>query len=900
MSDSQNQDLPSTTYLADYQPTAYIIDSIDLTFVLDEDSTHVCNTLSVRRREGDEYNNKPIVLAGEDLKLESVKLDGQLLSAHQYALNNECLSIDHLPASFMLEIETAISPSLNTSLNGLYVSSNNFCTQCEAEGFRRITYMYDRPDVMTRYVTTIIADREKTPVLLSNGNLVDKGEGLPNDFVHDHLLDDAQISSHHWVKWQDPFPKPTYLFALVAGDLACVSDNFVTSSGKHVALQIFVQHHNVDKCDHAMQSLKNAMKWDEKVYGREYDLDIYMLVAVDDFNMGAMENKGLNVFNSKFVLAKPDTATDGDYHGIEGVIGHEYFHNWSGNRVTCRDWFQLSLKEGFTVFRDQEFSADMTSRGVKRIQEVNILRNTQFKEDAGPMAHPVRPESYVEINNFYTVTVYNKGAEVVRMLHTLLGEESFRKGTDLYFERHDGQAVTTDDFIKALEDANDVDFRQFKNWYSQAGTPKLHITRHYDPSEKTFTLDIKQTCPATPGQAEKEPFHIPLAIGLLDKNGKNLPLRFKGESADPEYSAILQLKNAREQFVFTNLSEAPTPSLLRGFSAPVKLEIDLSNEELGFLMAHDTDDFNRWDAGQQLGVNLGLQLLESYQAENTLELDSIYIDAFKNILLDKKLDDAMKAQAIGLPLESYLSDFMPEIDPVAVHDVLRFMKIEIARALKADLLDVYLSCETNEPFSLQQSAVGRRSLKIKCLSYLMELEDESIEKLCLKQYESGNNMTDVVSALFILVNSRCESRQQALQDFYTKWKQDPLVVDKWLSIQATSRMPDTLKNVKYLTTHESFSVRNPNKVRSLVGAFCGGNAVNFHSIDGEGYKFLTEYVLKLDALNPQISARLVGMFSFWRRYDTTRQHLMKFQLERILNCEGLSKDVYEIVTKSLV
>jgi len=895
MSDSQNQDAPKTTYLADYQPTAYIIESIDLMFELDEDSTCVYNKLAVRSREGEENNSNSITLVGEELKLESIKLDGQLLSPHQYVVNEESLTIDQVPAVFTLEIETCISPKANTSLNGLYVSSDNFCTQCEAEGFRRITYMYDRPDVMARYSTTIIADQEKYPVLLSNGNLVEKGEGVPDGFERHN----AETPLSHWVRWEDPFPKPTYLFALVAGDLACVKDSYVTSSGKEVDLEIYVQHHNVDKCDHAMQSLKNAMQWDEEVYGREYDLNIYMVVAVDDFNMGAMENKGLNVFNSKFVLAKPETATDSDYHGIEGVIGHEYFHNWSGNRVTCRDWFQLSLKEGFTVFRDQEFSADMTSRGVKRIQEVNILRNTQFKEDSGPMAHPVRPESYVEINNFYTVTVYNKGAEVVRMLHTFLGADRFRKGTDLYFERHDGQAVTTDDFVKALEDANNVDFSQFKNWYSQAGTPELHITRHYDPTEKTFTLDIRQECPATPGQAEKAPFHIPLAIGLLDKNGKSLALRFKGEQAEPEFSAVLPLKNEREQFVFTNLNEAPTPSLLRGFSAPVKIKIDLSNEELGFLMAHDKDDFNRWDAGQQLGVNLGLQLLNDYQAEKPLELDPIFTDAFRKILLDLDMDGAMKAMAFGLPLESYLSDFLEEIDPVAVHDVLRFMKKEIARSLKADLLDVYEICITSDPYSLDQAAVGRRSLKNRCLSYLMELEDDSVEALCIKQYETGNNMTDVIAALFALVNSRSGAKQQVLDDFYTKWKRDPLVIDKWLSIQAASRMPDTLNNVKNLTTHESFSIRNPNKVRSLIGVFCGSNAVNFHNINGEGYDFLTKYVLELDALNPQISARLVSMFSLWRKYEKTRQGLMKSQLEQILDNEGLSKDVYEIVSKSL-
>ncbi len=899
MSDSLNRDLPKTTYLADYQRTAYIIDSIDLRFVLDEDSTLVYNTLNVRRREGIEYHNKPIVLDGEDLELLSVKMDGLSLSPDQYVIDEESLSIGQVPETFVLEIKTAISPKLNTSLNGLYVSSNNFCTQCEAEGFRRITYMYDRPDVMTCYSTTIIADKEKYPVLLSNGNLVDKGEGVPAGFEGYSLQNNTQFESSHWVRWEDPFPKPTYLFALVAGDLACVSDHFETLSGKNVVLQIFVQHHNVDKCEHAMQSLKNAMQWDEKIYGREYDLEIYMIVAVDDFNMGAMENKGLNVFNSKFVLAKPETATDLDYQGIEGVIGHEYFHNWSGNRVTCRDWFQLSLKEGFTVFRDQEFSADMTSRGVKRIQEVNILRNTQFKEDSGPMAHPVRPESYVEINNFYTVTVYNKGAEVVRMLHTLLGDESFRKGTDLYFERHDGQAVTTNDFIKALEDANNVDFSQFKNWYSQAGTPELHITRHYDADARTFTLNIKQSCPATPGQAEKAPFHIPLAIGLLDKNGKNLPLRFKGEQSDPQYSTVLPLKKAQEQFVFANLNEAPVPSLLRGFSAPVKIKIDLSNDELGFLMAHDSDDFNRWDAGQQLGVNLGLALIKDYHAQKPLVLAPVFIDSFKKTLLDSCLHDSMKAQIFSLPMESYLSDFMQEIDPVAVHDVLLFMKKEIAKALKTDLLDTYQACVTDDVYSLDQKAVGRRSLKNRCLSYLMELHDESIEALCIKQYKSANNMTDVIASLVALANSQCEFKQQALDDFYANWKQDPLVIDKWLSIQATSRVPDTLKNVSDLTAHESFSIKNPNKVRALIGAFCG-NTVNFHHISGSGYEFLTEYVLKLDALNPQISARLVSVFSLWRRYENSRQDLMKSQLERILASDGLSKDVYEIVAKSLV
>jgi aminopeptidase N len=621
--------------------------------------------------------------------LKSVAINDKPLAESGYALDEDTLTIYNVPDAFSLQIENEINPEANTSLNGLYLSSGNFCTQCEAQGFRRITYMYDRPDVMATYTTTIVADREKFPVLLSNGNLAGQGE-----------LDDD--TTKHWAKWEDPFKKPTYLFALVAGKLAKIDDTFTTMSGREVALHIYVQPHNADKCDHAMASLKKAMKWDEEVYGREYDLDIYMIVAVDDFNMGAMENKGLNVFNSKYVLAKPDTATDGDYEGIEGVIGHEYFHNWSGNRVTCRDWFQLSLKEGFTVFRDQEFSADMSSRGVKRISDVNILRTHQFREDASPMAHPVRPDSYVEINNFYTVTVYNKGAEVVRMLSNLLGPEKFRKGTDLYFERYDGQAVTCDDFVKALEDANKEDLTQFRRWYSQAGTPELHVSRSYDEHHKTYTLTIRQACPPTPGQETKEPFHIPLAMGLLDNDGNDMPLQLQGESSAQTGTRVLQLKNEEETFVFANVETQPVPSLLRGFSAPVKVELDLSDAERYFLMANDNDDFNRWDAGQQLAVKLIRQLVDDLQQHRPLYLPEPFIDACRQTLEDETIDKALAAQAISLPSESYISEFVSPIDPVAIHQVCRFIRETLAKALKDTFYRVYEQNIIHGEYSIDQ------------------------------------------------------------------------------------------------------------------------------------------------------------------------------------------------------
>jgi aminopeptidase N len=882
---TEPQKAHKTIHLKDYRPPDYRVETVLLEFELDEKRTLVKSVMTVLCDHDRSGGVRPLVLNGRGLLLRSMRLDGRTLTEHDYKRDAETLTFLPVPDRFTLELETEIDPSANTELSGLYLSGGNFCTQCEAEGFRKITYYPDRPDVLARFFTTIVADKKKYPVLLSNGNLIDSGE-----------LGDGR----HFAKWHDPFPKPAYLFALVAGDLARIRDSFTTMSGKKADLSLYVQHHNRDKCAHAMESLKLAMKWDENAYGREYDLDTFMIVAVDDFNMGAMENKGLNVFNSKYVLAKPETATDADYQGIMGVVGHEYFHNWSGDRVTCRDWFQLSLKEGFTVFRDQQFMEDMTSPGVKRISDVNILRTHQFREDAGPMAHPVRPESYVEINNFYTMTVYNKGAEVIRMMRTLLGPEGFRKGTDLYFSRHDGQAVTTDDFVKAMEDANNLDLTRFKLWYTQAGTPVLHVSRVYDAKARTFTLTVKQTCPRTPGQPVKKPMHIPIAVGLLGQDGRDLPLKLKGETRGrgDGGTIILQMQDKEETFVFTDIPSEPVPSVLRRFSAPVKVKFDLRDDERLFLMANDSDEFNRWDAGQQLAVKLILGLIRDVQQDRKLRLDPAFINAFSKTLGGRMEDKAFQAFALSLPAETYLADFMEVIDPKAIHETRAFAQRTLASELKETFLAVYYTNQDTGPYTADQKSVGRRSLKNTCLAYLMELNETGIRKLCREQFLNAGNMTDVVAGLATLANTDCPERGEALDEFYEKWKDDPLVMDKWLSIQALSRLPDTLERVKALTRHPSFNIRNPNKVRALIGSFAA-NAVRFHDPGGAGYEFLAGQVLTIDPMNPQIAARLVSAFTMWKRYDDKRKALMKAQLERILKTPHLSKDVGEIVTKSL-
>jgi len=885
MQEQRDMEKHKTIHLKDYRPPDYLIETVNLEFDLDEKRTTVKSLFTVVCNHDKCEGIHPFVLNGKDLVLKSLKLDGRPLAEHEFKIDDHSLTLLPVPNRFVLEIETEINPSANSELSGLYLSGGNFCTQCEAEGFRKITYYPDRPDVMARFFTTLVGDQAKYPVLLSNGNLIGSGQ-----------LKDGK----HFAKWHDPFPKPAYLFALVAGDLARIRDTFITMSGKKVDLSIYVQQHNRDKCAYAMESLKLAMKWDEETYGREYDLDTFMIVAVDDFNMGAMENKGLNIFNSKYVLAKPETATDADFQGIMGVVGHEYFHNWSGDRVTCRDWFQLSLKEGFTVFRDQHFMEDMTSPGVKRISDVNVLRVHQFREDASPMAHPVRPESYVEINNFYTVTVYNKGAELIRMLRTILGPAGFRKGTDLYFSRHDGQAVTIDDFLKAMEDANNTDLGQFQRWYAQAGTPELQVTRAYNAKTKTYALTIKQTCPPTPGQPAKEPFHIPVAVGLLDNYGRDLPLTLdRGTDQQADSSTIvLHLRKEEETFFFPGVPEKPVPSILRHFSAPVKVKSDLTDDEHLFLMANDSDEFNRWDAGQQLAVNLLLNLVKDYQHGKTPKLDRNFVSAFNKTLVSGMPDKAFQTVALSLPAETYLADFMHVIDPTAIFEARRFVQKTLATELKETFLAIYYTNQDTGPYRVDQASIGRRSLKNICLAYLMELDEPGIRKLCMEQYRNAENMTDRVASLATLANFDCTERSDALASFYETWKHDPLVMDKWLSIQALSRLTTTLNTVKLLMADPAFSLKNPNKVRALIGAF-SSNTVRFHAPEGEGYVFLADQVLAINTLNPQIAARLVSAFTMWKRYDEKRKALMKAELERILAAPKLSRDVHEIVSKSL-
>ncbi|KAA0594706.1 aminopeptidase N [Azospirillum lipoferum] len=880
---------PKAIRLQDYRPPAHLIDTVDLFVDLGEDVTTVRAVLAIRRNpDRPEAATEPLSLDGQRLDLVSVALDGRTLGPDEYTVTPDHLIVLEVPDRYTLETVVRIKPQENTALEGLYKSSGNFCTQCEAEGFRKITYFADRPDVMARYSTTITADKARYPVLLSNGNLAASGD---------------LEGGRHWARWEDPFPKPCYLFALVAGSLVHGEDRFRTASGRDVTLRIYVEPGNEDKIDHAMRSLIKSMRWDEEVYGLEYDLDIFNIVAVGDFNMGAMENKSLNVFNTKYILAKPETATDTDFLNIEAVVAHEYFHNWTGNRVTCRDWFQLSLKEGLTVFRDQEFSSDMHSRAVKRIADVQGLRTVQFQEDAGAMAHPVRPDSYVEINNFYTPTVYNKGAEVIRMIHTLLGPEKYRKGTDLYFQRHDGQAVTCDDFVAAMADASGVDLTQFQLWYRQSGTPELDITGSHDPAAKTFTLTVRQTVPPTPGQPTKQPMHIPLVVGLLGPDGQDLPLRLEnegeGEEAAAGTSRILHVKAESQSFTFRDIPARPVPSLLRGFSAPVKLKTDLTDADLTFLMAHDSDAFNRWEAGQILGTRILLGLVADQQAGRALVLPEGYADAFARILEDAERDRAFAAQALVLPTEAYLGTQMAVVDPDAIHTVREFARKILAGRLRAQFLDLYRRNSSQEPFSVDAEAIGKRSLKNLCLAYLMALEDAEALDLCLTQYRTAKGMTDEIAALQFLSNAASPDGETALADFYDRWKGEALVVDKWFSVQAMSHRADTLDRVTALLGHPAFEIRNPNKVYALIGGFANGNPVRFHDASGAGYRFLADQVLRLDPMNPQVAARLMGPFSRLRRYDAARQGLMKAELQRIVATPGLSPDVYEVASKSL-
>jgi aminopeptidase N len=882
---------PRTIRLQDYRVPDFLIDSTELHFALYEDRTLVRSKLAMRRNPAlpHDGSDAPLQLQGAGLLLRSVKIDGRLLADDEYRVDAEQLSIAEVPRQFVFECETEIKPRENTSLEGLYKSRTMFCTQCEAEGFRKITYFLDRPDVMSVYTVTIDAERARYPVLLSNGNLMASGDGSG--------------AGRHFATWHDPFKKPCYLFALVAGDLAHIEDTFITQSGRAVALRIYVEAKDIDKCGHAMTSLQHSMRWDEEQYGREYDLDIFNIVAVDDFNMGAMENKSLNIFNTSCVLARPETTTDAGFQRVEGVVAHEYFHNWSGNRVTCRDWFQLSLKEGFTVFRDSTFSADMGSPTVKRVEDVGLLRTLQFAEDAGPMAHPVRPDSYMEISNFYTLTVYEKGSEVVRMLWQLLGPELFRRGTDTYFSRHDGQAVTCDDFVAAMEDVSGRDFTQFKRWYTQAGTPCITASGEYDADARTYTLTVAQSCPPSPGQPHKAPFHIPLAVALLGDAGA---LRLQLEGREPDFDSadntqlVLDVTEAEQRFTFTQIGERPVPSLLRGFSAPVRLQFPYSRDDLMFLMSRDSDGFCRWDAGQQLAVLALHDMVDQYRRGEEMVLDPRLPQVFAALLADATLDPAMVALMLSLPSEAYLAEIAEVAEVAALHAARQAARLQIATALREPLWQAYRANRSDAPYAPSAGQIAQRSLKNICLAYLMLLDEPAAVEACVLQFERGANMTDVMAALAALVNSgQTLARQQALAQFYTRWQHEALVVNQWFQVQATCMLPGALDAVQQLLQHPAFDMKNPNKVRSVIGAFASGNAVNFHRDDGAGYRFLADHVIELNRTNPQIAARLLPPLSKWQKYPPAAQQLMVAELRRIAAEPELSPDVFEVVAKSL-
>lgn len=879
---------PGAIYLKDYRAPAFLINRTELHFELGEDATIVTSRLHLLRSP-EVGGEPPLVLHGQDLELLQVSVDNSVLPESAYRQTEDSLEIHTLPEQCVLSCKTRIRPQDNTSLEGLYKSHSMFCTQCEAEGFRKITYYLDRPDVMSVFTVTIEADDTRYPVLLSNGNLLES-----------KLLENGRRQ----VLWHDPFPKPSYLFALVAGDLAHVEDRFETASGAEVTLRIYVEAKDLGKCDHAMDSLKRSMRWDEEVFGREYDLELFNVVAVDDFNMGAMENKSLNIFNTSCVLCHPDITTDLGYQRVEAIVAHEYFHNWSGNRVTCRDWFQLSLKEGFTVFRDAEFSSDMGSRTVKRIEDVNLLRTAQFAEDAGPMAHPVRPESFIEINNFYTRTVYEKGAEVVRMIHTLLGPDAFRAGSDLYFDRHDGQAVTCEDFVLAMEDASGADLVQFRRWYSQAGTPKLTVVDSYDEGAGTYTLEVSQSCPPTPGQPDKEPFVIPLAMGLLGDAG-NLPLRLQGEEADPETAdnthRVLIVDQAQQRFVFEGVSERPVPSLLRTFSAPVRLDYACSREALCQLMSRDDDGFVRWDSAQTLATQVILEVQQQLEADQSVVVDSLFLEACGQLLEDESLDPAMVAEMLTLPGETYLAELAG--DNAANVEAIHRARLAVHRALGESLAELllarYHSLAVTGPYAARGEHIAARALRNLCLSYLAHAKGEHLA-LARDQLKHADNISDRLAALKTLAFYGEETDWSGpVADFYSDWGHEALAVNQWLAVQAA--MPDAgaIDRVRGLMQHPDFDLRNPNKVRSLLGAFAGQNPVSFHRADGEGYRLLGEVVAQLNGINPQIASGLLKPLTKWRYYATGAQQMMRDELQRLADMDGLSPDVYEVVTKSL-
>jgi aminopeptidase N len=883
MPDSQHDLAPRSIHRGDYRPPAFLVDTVALDFDLDPAATTVRATLALRRNPAAPAD-APLRLDGDGLTLIEAKLDGTVLPPERLEFGSDgSLTVLDPPAAGVLETLVRIAPEKNTELSGLYTSGGNFYTQCEAEGFRRITFFPDRPDVMARFTVTLTADRARCPVLLSNGN--------PGGSGHAE-------GGRHWVRWVDPHPKPSYLFALVAGDLVDVHETFVTRSGRSVALNIWVRRGDEDRCGHAMDSLIRSMRWDEEVYGLEYDLDVFNIAAVSDFNMGAMENKGLNVFNTKYVLAKPETATDGDYQGIETVIAHEYFHNWTGNRVTCRDWFQLSLKEGLTVFRDQEFSADQGSRAVKRIRDVRGLRAAQFPEDAGPMAHPVRPDSYIEIDNFYTPTVYQKGAEVVRLLHTRIGDAAFRRGMDLYIARNDNQAVTIEDFVAAMQDASGIDLQPFMGWYDQAGTPGLTAEDHYDAEAKRWTLTLRQQTPPTPGQPEKRPLPIPVAMGLLDAAGSEVPTRLAGENAGQPGTRVLLLEGAEQSFTFEDVAAPPVPSLLRGFSAPVRLK-GVPRDRLRFLAVHDTDPFVRWESGLQYATALMLDLIAAQQRGEPLHFDEALAEAVRNTLRGADADPAFAAEALALPGEAFVADQMEIADPQAIHGVREYLRREIGTRCGDVLRATYDRLAEPGTYRIDGRSIGQRALRNSCLAYLASAGEAGVA-LAAAQFDAAGNMTDQLMALSLLADTDSPARDRALAAFHARWRGDDLVLDKWFSIQAMSSRADAMEAVRALYTHPDFDLRNPNRARSLIGAFASGNPVRFHALSGEGYRFLADAVIALDPINASMAARLISPLGQWRRQVPARAALMRQELQRILDVPKLSKGTFEKASKGLL
>lgn len=871
-------DTPVAHHLKDYQASEFSVNTIDLQFELEPQATIVTNVMNIKR----EADSSKVVLDGEQLELVQVLLNAEDVTSRCVVTSDKLeVTVGDLQ-EFELKIITQIAPEANTALEGLYRTSGNYCTQCEAQGFRKITYFFDRPDVLTVFTTKVIADKDDNAVLLSNGNLIDSGDLEGNK---------------HYAVWHDPFKKPCYLFALVAGNLEYVQDSYQTQDGREVDLRIYVEPKNIDKCDHAMESLKKSMQWDEQRFGLMYDLDIYMIVAVDDFNMGAMENKGLNVFNSKFVLAKPETATDVDYEGIEAVIGHEYFHNWTGNRVTCRDWFQLTLKEGLTVFRDQEFTADMLSPAVKRIEDVKRLRSHQFPEDAGPMSHPIQPQSYIEMNNFYTMTVYEKGAEVVRLYHTLLGEEGFRKGMDLYFQRHDGEAVTVQSFRNAMADANQMDLSQMHQWYIQQGTPELNVETEFNHETQCFTLTLKQQLPKQ--NNEFEAFLLPIKLALFDQDGQAIPVVCDSENLTQKGDeALLKMTKKSETIVFKNISQRPVLSILRGFSAPVNLCFEQSDHDLSVLVQKDSDSFVRWESMQTLAMREIKRNVSRIELGEDVALSAAFSEAFEGVLKDEKIDQSLKALTLTLPDLTYVGEQFETMNVDAICQVHKWLTKTLAQQFESLFLTQYKALVNDEkPYIYHSDDIAERKLKNICLYYLSKIDSHI--SLVESQYHNATNMTDVLAALSALSHTDSQARTTCLEDFYSKWKEDTLVLDKWFAIQAGANHPQALEQVKALVEHQDFIITNPNRVRSVLGVFGRLNLLGFHQAAGQGYEFLANQILKLDQINPQVAARMVSPFTHWQKMDNQRQEKMKASLKQILSSDKLSKDVYEIVSKSL-